>query len=198
MNKFQGSAKATMEYISAVKHYIRYMRAREPKFECKNLENITEYVIKSFSKNFMMGLSFNLNSPERMKHTRYPKKITGTCDNCGEISFLAFYQNQYCCPVCSCSAPSLDDQFLKINSMNNGIIAEGYFETDIICGNPVFEMIDPDKIDLEGLIMSIKYYREREKTQSRFFHEIIHRFNQSPQRFSFSMLCTIASDLIFF
>lgn len=91
---YDGSAEATLLFLTGLKHFLAV-------FPEKEWQNLYNQVQNDFEQNFIKDGQLYTNNPRRMEINEYPAARNGVCEGCG--AFGPTKKNafgRYCCPKC--------------------------------------------------------------------------------------------------
>lgn len=106
---YDGSAEATMLFLTSLRHYLAV-------FDDIELQKLYEESRRAYPANFIAQDALYTNNPKRMAPEEYPPSRNGVCEGCGAfgITFKNRY-GRYCCPACleqNTPGPRVQERFL--------------------------------------------------------------------------------------
>ena len=194
--RFQGSAESTMCFLGAARRYLDIMADKRDTPQYKRIAMLVKYTVDVFPENFLSGEKVYLNAPKRAERTYHPHTLSGLCDNCFRFGRLVYRSHRYLCGKCEDIADKLTHSCCGRAFFNGAVFLDRYVGAGLFPDNTVFEDISPEKMNTDGLIMSIKYYCQRRDIQALFLSELISRYENYPKRFSFAQLCHAAAETV--
>ncbi len=135
---YDGSAEATMLFLTALRHYLTVFADHE-------LQQLYTQIFQNFSSNFIEKEQLYTNNPARMSPEEYPPTRNGVCEGCGSFGkTLKNAHGRYCCERCLTQA-KLDRRIPRRFLLPAVSLAPVYIDADCVPLQVIRSMVQPLK-----------------------------------------------------
>ncbi len=194
--RFDGSVISTIMFLAFAKKFLSGVKKKTAKI--RKFETLINFSISRFTYNFYDLDTLLLNAVNRSDKVIFPHKIAGLCDSCGNASLLTNRKRHYFCDKCNTEVTVPTVIFKQSYDKAEAFLLGRYLQAGLFDESLNINEIYPERLSFNGLIMSIKCYRNNKDVQEKFLNKLIERCNEDKDKIEFNVLCRILGDIILY